>query len=216
MKKFGKIAEIIAIIFAIAFLGYHLLYGEIELTVEGSLLLFVLLPLTLLLGFLDIRKRKKHIKQVSDAGETLQGDIIGEVRSPMMLRVGIVFMLFIFWAMVPTFSLLMYEDIGISNELDTLIPFAVVWGILLFVTVLVIVFFDTIFTDIRFDSYGVTYRKRFRKQTIHWQEFGKEKDSKHRIIFFDRNGKKLFAISALYEGAGEFFTFYQRKKGLSR
>ena len=179
---------------------------------EIIIIVFVLFPLALLLTFLDNRKRKKHLKQVSDAGGRLQGDRIGEVRSPMMLRVGVVFGLVIFWALIPNFSLLMYWDIGIPSDLSVLVPFAVLWVLLLFVTGLAIVFFDVIFTEIQFDAYGVTYRKRFRRHRIHWEEFGKEEKSKNRIIFFDRNGKKLFSITALYEGAKEFLTFYQRKR----
>lgn len=212
MKKSGKIIDIIVFIFAAAFLGYHLFNGETELTIEGGILLFVLFPLALLLTFLDIRRRKKHIRQVSDAGGRLQGDMIGEVRSPMMMRIGVVFMLVIFWTMIPVFSLLMYWDIGIPSDLSILIPFAALWLLLLLVTVFAIVFFDVIFTEIQFDVYGVTYRKRFRRHRIHWEEFGKEKDSKNRIVFFDRNGEKLFAITALYEGAKEFLAFYQRKR----
>lgn len=212
MKKSGKIIEIIAIVFAVAFFGYHLLSGETELTIEGGILLFVLFPLALLLAFLDIRRRKKHIRQVSDAGGRLQGDMLGEVRSPMILRVGVVFALVILWALIPNFSLLMYWDIGIPSDLSILIPFAVLWVLLLSVTVFAIVFFDVIFTEIQFDAYGVTYRKRFRRHRIHWEEFGKEENSRNRIVFFDRNGKKLFAITALYEGAKGFLTFYQRKR----
>lgn len=215
MKKLGKGIVIIAFVLAAAYVGYNLFTGQMELTPKGYLLVFVMLPLVLLVSLWDRRKGKKHLREVDDAGGNLQGDVAGEVRTPLMQRVSILFLLLVFWVMVLLVSFLMYQDIGIPREASTLVPFATLWGILILATILIILFSDVLFREIQYDSSGVTYRKKFHKVFLSWQDFGEEKSFKNAIAFYGRNGEKLFSISAAYEGTKEFLLFYQKKKASS-
>lgn len=49
---------------ALIYVGYNLITGQRELTAKGYLVLFVLVPVALLMRFLDMRKDKKHQEKV--------------------------------------------------------------------------------------------------------------------------------------------------------
>ncbi len=77
MKKWGKILEKVIIGLVFLYVGYNLITGQMELTVEGYLVLLVLVPAALLVGFFDMWKNKKHQERVQDASGNLSGESSG-------------------------------------------------------------------------------------------------------------------------------------------
>lgn len=212
MKKAGKLLETAVIVLAFIYVGYNLITGQMELTVKGYLVLFVLVPAALLIGFLDRRKDKKHRERVQDAGGNLSGDTFGTVRLPMGLRWMFVVILLIFWVMMLLFSLLATEDGAFEYDPSAIIPFAVAWGILIALTLFMAVFMLVAGYEVYYDSLGITIKGICRKKAYCWQELGEAKPLGTYIVFHDRSGKKLFQVNVKYGGFNGFWKLYQKKR----
>lgn len=211
MKKLGKILEKVIISLVFLYVGYNLITGKMELTVEGYLVLLVLVPVAFLIGFLDMWKNKKHQERVQDAGGNLSGEASGVVRLPMLMRWMFVVILLIFWAMMLLFSKLATEDGAFEYDPSAIVPFVVAWGILIVLTLFIAVFMLVAANEVYYDSRGITIKAVCRKKAYYWQELGEAKPLGAYIVFYDRSGKKLFRVNANYTGFGGFWKLYQKK-----
>lgn len=211
MKKLGKILEKVIISLVFLYVGYNLITKKMELTVEGYLVLLVLVPAAFLIGFLDMWKNKKHQERVQDAGGNLSGEASGVVRLPMLMRWMFVVILLIFWAMMLLFSKLATEDGAFEYDPSAIVPFVVAWGILIVLTLFIAVFMLVAANEVYYDSRGITIKAVCREKAYYWQELGEAKTSGAYIVFYDRSGKKLFRVNANYTGFGGFWKVYQKK-----
>jgi len=210
MKKIWKILYRVIIGLVFIYVGYNLITGQMKLTEKGYLVLLVLVPVALLLGFLDMRKDKKHQERVQDAGGNLSGETSGVVRLPMLIRWMFVVVLLIFWAMMLLFSMLAKEDGAFEYDPSAMVPFAVAWGILLALTLFIVVFMLVAGNEVYYDSRGITIKAICRKKAYCWQELGEAKPLGAFIIFYDRGGKKLFRTNVNYTGFSGFWKLYQK------
>lgn len=211
MKKAGKILEKVIIGLVFLYVGYNLISGQMELTVKGYIVLLVLLPVALLIGFLDRWKNKKHQERVQDAGGNLSGDTFGAVRLPMAMRWMFVVILLIFWAMMLLFSVLATEDGAFEYDPSAIVPFVVAWGILIALTLFIAVFMLVAGNEVYYDSRGITIKAICRKKAYCWQELGEAKPLGAYIVFYDRRGKKLFQVNVNYTGFSGLWELYQKK-----
>ncbi len=212
MKKAGKILEKVVIGLCILYVGYLLLTGQAEPTVEGYLILLVFLPVALLIRFLDRRKEKKHQERVQDAGGNLTGEASGVVRLPMLIRWMFAVVLLVFWAMLLLFSKLAAEDNAFTYDPSALGPFAAAWGILIALTLFIAVFMLVAGNEVYYDSRGITIKAVCRKKAYYWQEIGKAETLGTYVVFYDRGGKKLFRVNANYTGFEGLWRLYQGKR----
>lgn len=225
MKKTGKILETVIILGACIFLGYCLLSGRAVLTVKGYLVLFVMLPLGLIMMFMERRREKKQEKNAQKAGDGAQkagdgaqkaGDgaqksICGSIRTPMLLRWVVAFILIVFWGMVLIFSWLAYQDGAFAYDPSAITSFVTVWVILIVLTVLLIAITAMTWKEVYYDEKGFTVKSVFQKKTYTWQDVGEVKPVGAVIFFYDRMGKKLFQAGEAYGGFTEFWNFYQNR-----
>lgn len=208
----NKILKTIDRIAAIAIVTYLLFTRKLKIPEEWIITTALSCIPVFLIRLWDIREKKKHIRRLEDLGGSLSEDITGEIRAPALLRSAFILGILLCWIAVPYFVILMYQDIGIPTDIRLILTLVLLFTLIISYTVMFIFIYCSLIREIQFDSHGVSYRKRFRRQTISWREFGNEKIFMHCITFYDRSGKKLFRTITDYPGAAEFLMMYERKK----
>ena len=187
--------ENIATCAGIAFIAYGLYDGFLVVNWPVVAVLVIWVLLRVLLGFHD-RKKAASLKR-----EQQEGTLIHDyVRAPIYLRAICLIVVFASWGVV-LFFIIMTEG--------SIAPPAWMYLFLIGVTLLFRYGTGYVWNVIIYSEHEVICKNGLRKKVYAWSEFGEVKQFHERMTFRDKNGKKLFMISTVYDGFAGFYNVYR-------
>lgn len=209
MKK-GKIIEIVVVIICAVYMVYMLITGQAGLAIEGQIILFVVLPICLLVGIINIIRSKVHQKS---AQNTATGETAGSVPTPMGIFWFMVIFMIILWVLIGGMTVLSFQLGAFEEDSSAVAPLAAVWGILIALTLFTAFIVVKFGKSIYYNSQGVTLRGFGLQKVFSWKEIQEVRSVGVFMVFCGSSGKKLFKVNINSPGYKKLWEFYQNKKG---
>lgn len=159
-------------------------------------------------GLMESRNEKKQ-KQYQDFYERTGCTPIGFVRSPSRIQgqsMVLLILSFIVLGVVVVTGYLCYQDGALKGEALFYFTICIVSVIVIFASVGILIYRTN--QEIGYHEDGVILYKN-RGKLLLWQEFGFYEKRVKQVIFYSRNGDKLFAVYETDEGYNDFWRLYQ-------
>lgn len=203
-----KPIEKIVLAICILFMLVGLITGKAQLQWGKVFVLAVMILAAILLAGRDKRKGQKLSEEWKDKTGT---ECIGVVNSWM--RAFIVGILAVVWIAVLFFSFLAYKggafDAGAS---DVLPAFLAVIVILLAMTVMLVLMGRDLWTEIFLHDKYILVKRGRKERTFSWEELGAYQTIQNRVIFFNKDGVKIFTVGRGFQGYEKFWQLYCSKR----
>lgn len=210
MKK-GKKIETVFIIIGVIFLVYMLITGRAVLTTKGYIVVFVVLPISLLVGIINVTRDRLQGKTARNTGGSADREAVGSVKTSMGFYWFIVIFMIVIWVFIGFMTMLSFQLGVFQEDSSAIVPLAVIWGILIVLTLLIGALVISFGKDVYYDAQGITLKGFGPKKEFSWQELGEVKSCGVLMVFYNSGGKKLFRVNTNCPGYDDFWKYYQNQ-----